>query len=120
MPALPADIVRATRAARIVTRVDTAIQTAFDGARDAAQSPERGFFETAADATTVLNMKAALSGTFRRRFVVSVADEVWIDPLAGIPTATLIDSESGFSGPALVTRVEVDLENETTSLEVLG
>lgn len=120
MPALPADIVRATRRARIITRTDAAIQSAVSGARDAVSAPEAGFFESAVDASTVLDMKAALTGTFRRRFVVGLTGEVWVDPMEAIPTVTLVDSESGFSGSAILTRIEIDLESETTSLEVLG
>lgn len=120
MPALPADAVRATRFARIVTRTDTAIQTAFNGARDANSSPDVGYFDLAADATAVLDIKAALVGVFRRRFIVNVADEVWIDPLTAIPTYTLVDAETGANGACLLTRLEVDMETERSNMELVG
>jgi len=120
MPALPADIVRATRRARIVTREDAAIQARFPAAGDQASTPELGFFESAADAAAVLTAKAALTGTFRRRFAVVIAGLVWIDPTGGIPTFTLTDPELGFDGPVMVTRWRVDLGEERTELEVIG
>jgi hypothetical protein len=120
MPALPADIIRATRRARIVTREDAAIRTRFPSAGDQVNAPEPGFFENAADAGTVLGIKAALTGSFRRRFAVSVDEVVWIDPTASVPTFTLTDAELGFDSPALTTRWRADLNAETTELEVLG
>ena len=120
MTALPADIIRATRRARIVTREDTAIRTRFPSAGDQASAPEPGFFESAADAATVLAAKASLTGTFRRRFAVVIDGLLWIDPAAGIPTFTLTDPELGFDGPVLVTRWRVNLNEERTELEVIG
>ena len=120
MPALPSDIIRATRRARIVTREDSAIRTRFPAAGDQTSAPEPGFFEGAADASTVLALKAALTGSFRRRFAVVIDGLLWIDPTAGIPTFTLTDAELGFSGPVLVTRWRVDLNEERTELEVIG
>jgi hypothetical protein len=120
MPALPSDIIRGTRRARIVTREDSAIKTRFPAARDQATAPERGFFETAADASSVLDLKAALTGAFRRRFAVVIDEVVWIDPSVGMQTFHLVDAELGFDGPVLVTRWRVDLERERTELEVLG
>lgn len=120
MPALPADIIRATRRARIVTREDTAIRTRFPAAGDQANAPEPGFFETAADAVSVLELKAALTGTFRRRFAVVIDGLLWIDPATGVPSFDLVDEELGFAGPVLVTRWRVDLNAERTELEVIG
>ena len=120
MPALVADIQRATRKARVVTLTDSAIQSAYNGARDAIDAPAPGYFETAADASTVLALKQALNGVFKRRYVVNIADEVAVDPLTAVPTWTLTDSETGVAGTVLLTRIEVDLENETTQVEVLG
>ncbi len=120
MAALPADIVRATRQARVVTHEDAAVKALFPDARDGSKSADPGYFENASDASAALALKAALNGTFRDRFIVSIADEVWIDPLAGVPTARVICPELGADLPALVTRVEVDMESETTKLETLG
>ena len=120
MPALVADIQRATRKARIVTLTDTAIQSAYNGARDAIEEPEPGYFETAADASSALALKQVLVGVFRKRYVVEIADEIWVDPLTAVPTWHLTDTETGVDADVLVTRIEVDLETETTQVEVLG
>lgn len=120
MAALPADIIRATRRARIVTREDAAILTRFPAAGDQAKAPEAGFFESAADASAVLAIKAALTGTFRRRFAVIIDETVWIDPTTGIPTFSLTDTELGVDGPVLVTRWRADMNEERTELEVIG
>jgi len=120
MPALVADIQRATRKARIVTLTDSAIQSDYNGARDAIDEPEPGYFESAADASTVLALKQALNGVFKRRYVVEIADEVVVDPLTAVPTWHLTDSETGAAGNVLLTRIEVDMETETTQAEVLG
>lgn len=120
MPALPTDIIRATRRARIVTREDTAIKARFPGAGDQGAAPEPGFFESAADAVTVLEQKAALTGVFRRRFAIVIDGVLLIDPASGIPTFDLVDEELGFAGPVLVTRWRVDLNEERTELEVIG
>lgn len=120
MRALPSDIIRATRRARIVTREDAAIKARFPAARDQANAPEPGFFETAADASTVLEIKADLIGAFRRRFAVIIDGLFWIDPTAGIPSFTLTDAELGFDGPVIVTRWRINLNDERTELEVIG
>lgn len=119
MPALPANIQRATRAARTVTRVDATVQAAFPGARDGIDPVQPGLFESAADAAAALDLAAALMGAHRRRFAVDLADEVWIDPVVGVPTCRLIDPETEVDGAALVTRVIVDMERERTTIEVL-
>lgn len=120
MSALPADVQRATRSARIVTRTDTDIRSAYPAARDGVQSPDAGYFAVAADATTVLTAKAAMIGQARRRFRVDCAGEVIIDPSAGIPSYRLICDELAVDGPAIVCQIEVDFETETTAMEVLG
>lgn len=120
MSALPADVQRATRSAKIVTRTDPDIRSVYPAARDGVQAPDGGFFEDAVDAATVLTAKATLFGQPRRRFRVDVAGEVIVDPRAAIPSYRLICDELGFDGPALLCQIEVDFETETTALEVLG
>lgn len=120
MPALPADIIRATRRARIVTREDAEIRTRFSSARDQANAPEPGFFESAADAVAVLEIKAALTGSFVRRFATTIDEIVWIDPTDCVPTFWLTDVELGVDGAALVTRWRADLNAEQTELEVIS
>lgn len=120
MAALPQDIIRATRRARIVTREDTAIKAAFPDSRDQVLAPEPGFFESASDAATVLDIKAQLTGTFRRRFAVVQSGLRAIDPVSGVPSFTLVDSELGFNGPALLTRWRFDANTERTEMELVG
>ena len=120
MPAYALDIIRATRQARVVTREDADLKLPFPNARDAADSPEPGYFESALDAAKALALKAALVSMFHRRFLVTIADEMWIDPLAGVPTGRLIDFEHGVDTAALLTRVEIDMNEETCRVEVLG
>ncbi|MBD3762440.1 hypothetical protein [Rhizorhabdus sp.] len=120
MPALPADIIRATRRARIVTREDATLLSRFPSARDQVKAPEPGFFESAADASAVLTIKAALTSSFRRRFAVAIDEVVWIDPTATVPTYSLTDTELGFDGPVLVTRWRADLDAALTEIEVIG
>ncbi|HUD30411.1 MAG TPA: hypothetical protein VMQ93_16195, partial [Novosphingobium sp.] len=114
MPALASDIIRATRQARVVTREDAAVKAQSPNARDGLQAPEGGYFENGADAKAALALKAKLIGVFRRRFAVSAAEEVWLDPMgpAGIPTARVVDAEQSLNLDALVTSVEVDMETE--------
>lgn len=120
MPALPADIIRATRRARLVTREDTGIRDRFPAALDQASAPEPGFFESAADAATVLAIKAVLTGQVRRRMAVVADGAIWIDPESGIPTFRLTDAELGIDAPALVTRWQLSLGDERTEMELIG
>lgn len=119
MPATPANIARALRAARVVTRDDPAIRAAFADARDQVDDPRPGYFELSADAEAALALAADLLGTHRRRFVVGLSGEVWLDPAASVPTWHLTDSEFQVAAPGLVTRVELDMEQETTTVELL-
>lgn len=120
MSADPVDIARATRAAQVVTLADATIRAQFPAARDALVAPDAGFFVDAADAAAALAIKATLVGTFRRRFLVPLASELEIDPLIAIPTGHLRDPELGVDTMVLVTRVQLDLDTEYTTLEVIG
>lgn len=120
MSATPADIARATRAARTVTRTDSAIQSAFAKARDQGDAPQAGYFQSATDAASALDAQAALIGTFRRRFTGQVADGLAVDPLVEVPTYHLTDAEQDMDDDVILTRIEIDLEDETTMIEVIG
>lgn len=120
MPALPDDIIRATRRARLVVREDSAVQAAFPRARDQSGAPEPGFFAARADAAAALEIKASLTATFRRRFVVTVDGLVWPDLAGGVPTWRLVDAELGVDTDCMVTRLSLDLENELTRMEMIG
>ncbi len=117
MPALTGDISAAIRPAQIESWSNVTIRTRYPSARDGAKDPAEGFFDNAADAQAAIQARAQLIGTERRRFKVTIG-EVWWPP-AGVPTVTLIDPEQGVSALALITRLEVDQENERTLLEVM-
>jgi hypothetical protein len=101
------------------------VKAAFPRARDQSLAPEPGLFESRDDAAAVLAIKATLTSTFRRRFVVTVDGLVWPDlpsssEEAGVPTWRLVDAELGVDADCMVTRVAVDLENELTRMEMIG
>ena len=119
MPATPANIARALRKARVVTLEDPAVRAAFPDARDQVDDPRPGYFELAADAESALRLSADLLGRPRRRFIVRLADEVWLNPAEGVPTWHLADAELEVDAPGLLTRIEIDMEQETTTVELL-
>lgn len=120
MPATVADIAAGTREVTVVTWTNATIAARYPSARDASVSPPPAYFDTAAAAQTVADARGALIGTERRRFAAMVADAVWPDLPVAVPTVQLIDAEQAANLPALVARIEVDLEAETTSFEVFG
>lgn len=120
MGARAEDIRRATRRSQIVTREDAAIKAQFPDARDQIDNPEPGFFEDAADAQAALAFKAALAGQFRRRAVVALDDPVLLDPAQGIPTWSVSDAETGLAMDVLVTRFEMNCEDESARFEGIG
>lgn len=120
MAATPADIAAASRAAVVVTWSDSSIVARSPSARDSLPQPSEGFFDAQADAQTVMTARGALIGTDRRRFAVPVQDLLWPDPTSGLPTYTLVDTGEGVNAPVLAARIEIDLEQELTNLEVFG
>lgn len=88
--------------------------------RDGLRDIDPGFFESAADALTVLGLKGALIASFRRRFTVECQGEVSVDPTTEIPSYQIVDSELAADLPAMLTRYQYDMETETTAMEVLG
>ena len=120
MPATAADIGAGTRRAKILTWEDSAIQTRYPNARDGSLVPDAGFFDSAADGDTILAARGALIGVERRRFAVAAQDVIWIDPAAGLPTIALTDTGLAVDANHLPSRIEIDLDAETTSLEVFG
>lgn len=119
MPALTADIAAGTRPAKIETWTDAAIQARYPNARDASERPAEGFFDSAANAVTALTQRGALIGAERRRFKVVIGEPWFPDPKSGIPTVTLIDPEQKVNAAGMVSRIEVNLESETTIFEVI-
>lgn len=118
MPADPADIGPALRAASIQTWSDPAIQTRYPSARDGSLEPADGLFDDPADAAAALAQRAALIGVERRRFVIVADGPHW--PAAGAQTVTVSDPEQAVSGPFLVAKIELRLDEETTVYEVFG
>ena len=120
MPALVGDIAVAMRDVVQAEWSSDTIDARYPSARDGSLSPAEGFFDSIDDAQTVIDARASLIGTERRRWTVRAADLVWPDLSAATPTFTLVDSEQSASLPVLLCRIEVDLEAERTSLEVYG
>lgn len=120
MPATGADIAAAMRDVVTEQWSDSAIAARYPSSRDGLANPANGYFDDPADAQTVINARGALIGTERRRFSVLVSDLLWLDPTTGIPTVALVDSEQAANGNFLVSRLEIDLEAETTTLELFG
>ncbi|MDX3885981.1 MAG: hypothetical protein QHC65_16275 [Sphingomonas sp.] len=120
MPATPEDIAAGTREAVIVAWSNAAIQARYPSARDGSGQPSAGYFDRSEDAQTVMNDRAALIGVERWRFAVTIGDIVWPDPRFGLPTRRLIDSEQAVDRAALVSRIALDLDDETTSEELFG
>lgn len=120
MSALPADIAAAIRDAAIAQWSDTAISGRYSSARDALTDPSTGYFDSLTDAVSAISARGALIGVERRRFSVTVHDVLWLDPTSAFPTVSLVDTEQGANASFLVTRVEVDLDAETTTLELFG
>lgn len=120
MPALPADIAAAIRDGVTELWESAAIKARYPGARDAGSPASEGFFDDPADAETVAAARGALLGVERRRFTVPVQGQLWIDLTAGLPSYRLIDAAQGADLVCIPARIEVDLENEETTLELFG
>lgn len=120
MPADFADIAAATRAASIAIWAGGAIAARYPNARDGSVTPATGFFDAIGDAQAAANTRGTLIGAERRRFAVEVQELIWPDVENGVPTMRLIDAEQGADLPCLTARIEIDLDAETTSLELFG
>jgi hypothetical protein len=120
MPAIDADIGAASRDVVTATWSDPAIAARHPSARDGTVEAAPGYFDSLADAQAVANQRGALIGAERRRFAV-VADAVLaFNPALGLPQARVIDAEQSLDATLLAARIEVDFEQERTSLEVFG
>ncbi len=120
MPADPADIAAATRDVVLATYESTTIAARYPSARDGTVTPADGYFDDVADAQTVIDARGDLIGVERRRFTVVAHEVIWLDPTEGLPTVRLIDAEQGTDANFIVARIEVDLDAETTTLELFG
>lgn len=120
MPATDADIAAASRDAVTATWSNATIAARYPSARDGSVDPARGYFDSLADAQAMADARGALIGVERRRFAVVAEEVLAIDPTAGVPQARVIDSEQALDATMLAARIEVDLEQDRTSLEVFG
>jgi hypothetical protein len=121
MPADPADIGPAIRDVAVATWTDAAIVARYPSqARDGSASPADGYFDAIADAQTVVNARGAIIGTETRRFAVSVNDLEWPVISTSVPLFRLVDAEQGANVTLFASRIELDLENEVTALELFG
>lgn len=121
MPApTAADIARATRAAAVASVDDAAVLARQPGARDGLANPRAGFWDTQADAAAVLAQAQALIGTERRRFQVDVNGALALAVSTATPTVQLIDGSLAVNAAALVSRIELDDDAETTRLELMA
>jgi hypothetical protein len=121
MPATAADIAAATRPHVLAEWSSATIKARYPTlARNGGTRLIIGYCDSVADAQTLINGQGALIGVERRRFVVRIDGLVWIDPSAGVPCATLHDDEAVASVVCLITRYRIELNDETTLLELLG
>ncbi|GAA4221549.1 hypothetical protein GCM10022253_27840 [Sphingomonas endophytica] len=120
MPADFDDIAAATRAAAVATWSDGLTAGRYPNARDGTVTPAPGFFDRIDDAQAVANARGVLIGAERRRFAVDIEELVWPDVESGVPTVRLVDDEQRADLPCLTARIEIDLDAETTSLELFG
>lgn len=120
MPALDADIAAASRDVVTATWSSATIAARYPSARDGSLDPAAGYFDSLTDAQAMANARGALIGTERRRFAVVVEEALAIDPTNGVPQARVIDIEQALDATMLAARVEVDLDQDRTSLEVFG
>ncbi len=120
MPADPVDIASGIRPARVETWADPAIKARYPSARDGSVEPAEGFFDNAAHGAAALAQRGALVGVERRRFLAEVDGLQWLDPANGVPTVTIRDPEQKLDGPIMLTRIELNLEAERTTVEGFG
>ncbi|TVV75544.1 hypothetical protein [Sphingomonas solaris] len=120
MPFDPALDAPGLREQTVATWSNPSISLRYPSARDAQADPAAGFFDTIVHAQVMVDARAVLLGVERRRFVVLAQDVIWLDPSLGLPSVTLTDAEQGAGGTFIVTRIEVNLEAGTTTLELFG
>lgn len=117
-----ADVTEGTRPAQIETLSSSTMHSRYPSASDGGADPAEGFFDSAADAQTVLTARQGWFGSEVRRFqVIGVQGLQWPASPPAILRLALTDVEEGLSAaPTITARIEVDLETETTSYEVFG
>ena len=115
-----ADISLGTRAQQVQSVESSTIKARYpNAARDARLDPPNGYFDVLTDADAVLTARSTLLGTERRRFAIEVDGLVWFDALA-YAGVRLVDDDMAVDLNCLVSRWEIDLDNEVTRFELLG
>ena len=120
MPATAADIAAASRDVVTATWTDATIAARYPTARDGSLDPAPGYFDAIADAQAVVNARGSLIGAERRRFTAAAYDLIWPTVSTALPCAALIDAELGINATCLAARIEIDLDAEMTTFELLG
>ena len=115
-----ADIALGTRAQQVEKVETPAIKARYpNSARDDIDNTPQGYFDLVVDAQTVLAARQSLQGVERRRFAVEVDGLIWFDSIvfAGV---VLVDPDLNVNVTCLVSRWQIDCENERTTFELLG
>lgn len=123
MPALAADIQAATRPNGVTldTQQDPAVLTTYPNAVDGAANPAGGLCDDLADTATLNLQRFNLLKVPRRRFKCAADRDLPALRSGNVtPTVTAIDTEVRVNGPHLVARVEFNLDDERTEIEIYG
>lgn len=124
MPATSADVTAATRPGGVSVAIasDSAVLARNPRARDGQAQAAAGWWDSAADAQLVAAKRLALLKGNARRFAATVEGS-W--PPAGVlaanvraPSVRFRDAELVADGPMLVSKIEVDPEEERTTVEL--
>lgn len=119
MPATPDRITFATREFAFTTREDATIRTLHPDARDQAEAPAVSFFTDLAMAAAINAERAALLMALPRRLAVTLSGALTtLDTALATPTVRIVDDEIGVDDDMLISRLAVDTESETASLEL--
>lgn len=123
MPATPARIGFITNEFRRVSNGPDAGVVAKYG--EAARRTEvvETFFEAQADAQAMCDARRSFLGADRRRLSQTISGEqtgIGLNYTLTTPAVTVIDDRREANHTALVSSIEIDFENETTTLETWG
>lgn len=119
MPATAARAAFASRDFRFDTLTSAAIKAAHPDARDQEDQPAVSFFDDIAAATAINAERGALLLALPRRLSVTIAEPLAdLDTSLTTPTTRLVDAELGIDADLLISRLALDLETETTALEL--
>jgi hypothetical protein len=123
MPATPGRIGFISHEFRTVKSDNATVLTRFGDFARKVESPIETYFDSSADASTVMAQRHTLLGSARRRFEVEVQDvSIFgsIDFSQVSPTVRLIDTERSFDGNALIVGMVADTQSDTLTLTLWG